>query len=86
MVSLWSALEGSILFWGLILWGVYYAWTYTPGLGGWSQVKAYEEVAGVAGPASSEANIAATIFFTAVATAAAVALAVAMSRRKARKA
>jgi hypothetical protein len=75
-----------VLFWGLILWGLYYVWTYSPGLGGWSQAKAFEEVAGVAGPASSEANIAATIFFTAAATAAAVYLAVRMSRRKTKKA
>ncbi len=26
-----------VLFFGLILWGVYYWWTYTPSLGGWSQ-------------------------------------------------
>ena len=32
-----------ILFWGLILWGVYYLYTYTPSLGGWSQEKAYQE-------------------------------------------
>ena len=71
-----------VLFWGLILWGVYYAWTYTPGLGGWSQAKAYEESAGAAAGLSSEGNIAATVFFTAAATAAALYLAVVMSRRK----
>ncbi len=32
-----------ILFWGLIIWGVFYFWLYTPGLGGWSQEKAYQE-------------------------------------------
>ena len=32
-----------ILFWGLILWGVYYLYTYTPSLGGWSQEQAYQE-------------------------------------------
>jgi hypothetical protein len=32
-----------ILFWGLILWGVYYLYSYTPSLGGWSQQQAYEE-------------------------------------------
>ncbi|HXX53904.1 MAG TPA: cbb3-type cytochrome c oxidase N-terminal domain-containing protein [Thermodesulfovibrionales bacterium] len=32
-----------ILFWGLILWGVYYFLSYTPSISGWSQVKAYEE-------------------------------------------
>lgn len=32
-----------ILFWGLILWGIYYFVSYTPAIGGWSQQKAYEE-------------------------------------------
>lgn len=73
------------LFWGLILWGVYYAWTYTPGLGGWSQAKAYEDAAGVAAGLSSEGNIAATVFFTAAATTAAIYLAVVMSRKKGNK-
>ncbi len=30
-----------ILFWGLIIWGVYYVVTYTPLLSGWSQESAY---------------------------------------------
>jgi choline-glycine betaine transporter len=32
-----------ILFWGLIIWGVYYFVSYTPAISGWSQGKAYEE-------------------------------------------
>jgi choline-glycine betaine transporter len=32
-----------ILFWGLIIWGVYYFVAYTPAISGWSQGKAYEE-------------------------------------------
>ncbi|MEW6601969.1 MAG: cbb3-type cytochrome c oxidase N-terminal domain-containing protein [Nitrospirota bacterium] len=32
-----------ILFWGLIIWGVYYFITYTPSISGWSQEKAYQE-------------------------------------------
>lgn len=32
-----------ILFWGLIIWGVYYFISYTPSISGWSQEKAYEE-------------------------------------------
>jgi len=32
-----------ILFFGLILWGIYYFVTYTPSISGWSQEKAYEE-------------------------------------------
>jgi hypothetical protein len=32
-----------ILFWGLILWGIYYTAAYTPAVSGWSQDKAYTE-------------------------------------------
>ena len=32
-----------ILFWGLIIWGIYYFVAYTPAISGWSQEKAYEE-------------------------------------------
>ena len=32
-----------ILFWGLIIWGIYYFVSYTPAISGWSQGKAYEE-------------------------------------------
>lgn len=32
-----------ILFFGLILWGIYYYISYTPAISGWSQSKAYEE-------------------------------------------
>lgn len=32
-----------ILFWGLIIWGIFYLYLYTPQLGGWSQQQAYEE-------------------------------------------
>jgi len=73
-----------VLFFGLILWGIYYAWTYTPSLGGWSQAKAYAqslEAAG-SGVTSSGSNILATILFTAIPTAAAVWLIVAQSRKK----
>lgn len=35
-----------ILFWGLILFGIVYFIAYTPGIGGWSQSRAYEESAG----------------------------------------
>lgn len=30
-----------LLFWGLILWGIYYVATYTPFLSGWSQEQEY---------------------------------------------
>ena len=32
-----------ILFWGLIIWGIYYFVSYTPAISGWIQGKAYEE-------------------------------------------
>ncbi|MEF3254991.1 MAG: hypothetical protein K6348_05440 [Deferribacterales bacterium] len=32
-----------ILFIGLIIFGVFYTYKYTPSLGGWSQEKAFEE-------------------------------------------
>jgi hypothetical protein len=35
-----------LLFWALIVWRVLYLWLYTPGLGGWSQEKAYQESVG----------------------------------------
>jgi len=66
------------LLFGLILWGVYYAWAYTPPR--WSQAAAYENEG--AAVASSGTNILATVFFTAIAIAVAVALLVAVSHRK----
>lgn len=75
------------LFWGLIVWGVYYAWTYTPSLGGWSQVKAFEESTQAAAATSGDAgaNIFATVLFTVLPTAAAIGLWLAAKGRKARK-
>ncbi|MCX7793851.1 MAG: hypothetical protein N2257_05550 [Thermodesulfovibrionales bacterium] len=32
-----------ILFWALILWGIYYFISYTPSISGWSQEKAFLE-------------------------------------------
>ena len=73
------------LFWGLIVWGVYYAWTYTPSLGGWSQAKAFEESVQGAAAASGDAgaNIFMTILFTVLPTMAAIGLYLAARRRKA---
>ncbi len=65
------------LFWGLIAWGVFYLWRYTPALGGWSQVQDLE-----GGGASSGTNVLATIAFTALATLAAVGLVLAQRRGK----
>jgi hypothetical protein len=32
-----------LLFWGLILFGIYYTAAYTPAISGWSQERAYTE-------------------------------------------
>jgi hypothetical protein len=32
-----------ILFWALILWGIYYTAAHTPAISGWSQERAYTE-------------------------------------------
>jgi len=76
-----------VLFFGLIVWGVYYAWTYTPSLGGWSQSKAFDEsVQGsVTAAGDAGANIFTTVLFTVLPTLAAVGLYLAARRRKAGK-
>ena len=62
----------SLLFWGLILFGVYYLWAYSPSLGGWRQAMDAD-----GGGVANETNTFMTILFTAVATIAAVGLALA---------
>jgi hypothetical protein len=76
-----------LLFYGLILWGIYYWWTYTPSLGGWSQERAFEESSKAAVAASGEAgaNIFMTILFTVLPTLTAIGLYLGASRRKAGK-
>ncbi len=72
-----------VLFWGLIVFGAWYLWAYTPGLGGWSQAGELSATAGQASQGTG-VNILATILFTAVATAVAVGILVAAARRRAR--
>lgn len=67
-----------LLFWGLIAWGAWYLWAFTPALGGWSQAQDLE-----GGGASTGANLLATIAFTAIPTGAAIALALAQRKKKA---
>ncbi len=67
-----------LLFWGLVVWGGWYLWKYTPALGGWSQSQDLES-----GGASSGTNLHATIAFTAIATIAAVAILLSQRKRKA---
>lgn len=71
----------SLLFWGLIVFGVYYLWAYSPALGGWQQAQDVEgDGAGVG------TNTLMTILFTAIPTAAAIGLALAQRARRARPA
>ncbi len=67
-----------LLFWGLIVWGVYYLWKYTPSLGGWSQSQDVE-----GGGAAAGTNLLATIAFTAIPTAAAIAIVLSQRKKKA---
>jgi hypothetical protein len=62
-----------LLFWGLVVWGAWYAWTYR----GWSQAEDLE-----GGGASASANILWTIAFTVIPTVAAVALALVQRRNR----
>ena len=64
-----------LLFWGLIVWGAYYLWAYTPALGGWSQAR---DVDGAAAPGT---NLLATVAFTAIPAAVAVALILAQRKK-----
>lgn len=66
-----------LLFWGLVVWGIWYLWAYSPALGGWSQAQDLES-----GGASSDTNLLATIAFTVIPTAAAIALALVQRRKK----
>ncbi len=66
-----------ILFWGLIAWGGWYLWTYSPALGGWSQARDLE-----GGGASAGMNVLATVAFTAIPTAAAIAIVLGQRKRK----
>jgi len=58
-----------VLFWGLVIWGVYYLFTYSPWSTGWTQAGELEKVNPEVG-----GNIGMTILFTALPTAAALVL------------
>lgn len=66
-----------LLFWGLIVWGAWYLWSFSPSLGGWSQAQDADAGAG------SGATLLATIAFTVIPTAAAVGLYLAQRKKKA---
>ncbi len=67
-----------VLFWGLVIWGAFYFWRYTPALGGWSQAQDVE-----GGGASAGTNLLATVAFTAIPTIAAIAIVLSQRRKKA---
>jgi hypothetical protein len=66
------------LFAGLILWGIYYLWAYSPWSTGWTQE------ADLAGAPATGVNVVHTIAYTAIPAAVVIALAVAMARRRKR--
>lgn len=66
-----------LLFWGLIVWGVWYLWTYTPALGGWSQAADLDRA-----DTSTATNVLATIAFTAIPTVAALVIVLAQRRKR----
>ncbi len=66
-----------ILFWGLVVFGVYYLWAYSPALSGWTQARDLEAGGG------SGVNILATVIFTALAVVAAVSIVFVLARRSA---
>ncbi len=67
-----------LLFWGLIAWGLWYLWAYSPWLGGWSQARDLE----AGGGASTGTNVLATILFTAIPTAVAIAIVLTQRRKR----
>ena len=69
-----------VLFFGLIAWGLYYLWAYSPATTGWTQAGELATAEKGAG-----AHVGSTILYTALPAAILVALAVGMARRKPRK-
>lgn len=66
-----------VLFWGLIAWGAWYLWAYTPALGGWSQARELD-----GGGASAGTTVLVTILFTAIPTAAAIFIVLGQRRKR----
>lgn len=66
-----------LLAWGLVVWGAWYLWTYTPALGGWSQAGDLDAPA-----ASTATNVLATVAFTVIPTVAAILLVLAQRRKR----
>jgi len=69
-----------VLFFGLIIWGAWYAWAYSPWGSGWTQAGQLETAQ--AGGAALETNIFMTILFTVLPTSAAIGLYLMQRRSK----
>ncbi len=67
-----------LLFWGLIVWGAYYLYAYSPALGGWSQSQDVE-----GGGAAAGTNLLATIAFTVIPAVAAILIWAGQRKKKA---
>lgn len=65
-----------LLFFGLVAWGIWYLWAYSPWGSGWTQAKDLE------GAASAGSNVFWTVAFTAIPTLAAILIALAQKNRK----
>ncbi len=65
-----------VLYFGLILFGIWYLWAYSPWGSGWSQAKDLE------GAASSAVNLFWTVAFTAIPALAALLIVLAQKNRK----
>ena len=66
-----------ILYFGLILWGIWYLWAYSPWGSGWSQS---QDLSGT--PSSTSVNVLWTIAFTAIPALAALGIALMQKRGK----
>ncbi|HTN51968.1 MAG TPA: cbb3-type cytochrome c oxidase N-terminal domain-containing protein [Anaeromyxobacter sp.] len=66
-----------LLFWGLIAWGAWYLWTYSPWGAGWSQVQDLE-----GGGAGLGSNVFATVLFTAIPATAALLIVLSQRRKR----
>jgi len=67
-----------VLYFGLILWGIWYVWAYSPWGSGWSQAKDFE------GAPSAGVNALWTIAFTVIPALAALVIAMMQKRGKRR--
>jgi hypothetical protein len=65
-----------VLFASLVLWGLYYLWTYSPWSTGWTQASELEQVA------TTASNVTHTVAYTAIPALVLLVMAIAMAKRK----